>query len=173
MRRPGDKYYTPEWAVDQLLAEIKLEGVVLEPFSGTGQISRAIAVLGHEVITNDINLQDPTHHHLDLYYPNNWNELPNPSWVITNPPFILVDRVIPLAYQKASIGLATLLRLSFLEPTYGRQDFLVQHPPTMIIVLPRISFTGDGKTDSVTTAWFVWLKSQPWAAQRIKIVPKL
>jgi hypothetical protein len=48
-----------------------------------------------------------------------------------------------------------LLRLSYLEPCNNRAEFLSVNPPSLI-VLPRISFTGDGKTDNVTCAWFVW-----------------
>jgi hypothetical protein len=51
-----------------------------------------------------------------------------------------------------------LLRLSYLEPTEDRGAWLNSHPPTDLIVLPRISFTGNGKTDSVTCAWIVWRK---------------
>jgi hypothetical protein len=51
---------------------------------------------------------------------------------------------------------AMLLRLSFLEPTRERGPWLAKNPPDLVIVLPRISFTGDGKTDSVTCAWMIW-----------------
>jgi hypothetical protein len=51
-----------------------------------------------------------------------------------------------------------LLRLSFLEPTRERGPWLAANPPDLVIVLPRISFTGDGKTDSVTCAWMIWDK---------------
>ena len=40
-----------------------------------------------------------------------------------------------------------------------RGAWLNEHPPTTLIVLPRISFTGNGKTDSVTCAWMVWEKN--------------
>lgn len=50
-----------------------------------------------------------------------------------------------------------LLRVSFLEPCNDRAEFLAAHPPRLF-VLPRISFTGDGKTDNVTCAWYVWDK---------------
>ena len=52
--------------------------------------------------------------------------------------------------------MAFLLRLSFLEPTLTRREFLRANPPKRVIVLPRISFTGDGRTDSVTCAWLIW-----------------
>jgi hypothetical protein len=56
-------------------------------------------------------------------------------------------------------SVAALLRLSFLEPTRERGPWLAANPPDLVIVLPRISFTGDGKTDSVTCAWMIWDKT--------------
>jgi len=56
---------------------------------------------------------------------------------------------------------AMLLRLSFLEPTAKvnpRGPWLAECPPSRLIVLPRCSYTGDGRTDSVTTAWMIWLR---------------
>jgi hypothetical protein len=34
----------------------------------------------------------------------------------------------------------------------------MEHSLSKLIVLPRISFTGNGKTDSVTCGWFIWIK---------------
>jgi hypothetical protein len=56
--------------------------------------------------------------------------------------------------------------MSYLEPVENRGVWLNEHPPTTLIVLPRISFTGDGKTDNVTCAWMVWRKD-PTALHRI------
>jgi len=50
------------------------------------------------------------------------------------------------------------LRLSYLEPCQNRAQWLADHPLTKLIVLPRISFNGSGKTDSCTTAWMIWDK---------------
>ncbi len=47
---------------------------------------------------------------------------------------------------------------SVLEPCEGRGAWLAAHPPQALIVLPRMSFTGEGKTDSVTCAWVVWAR---------------
>ena len=64
-----------------------------------------------------------------------------------------------------------LLRLSYAEPCLNRAEWLKAHPISHLIVLPRISFTGNGKTDNVTCAWFVWDKLRP-GHQRITIVTK-
>jgi hypothetical protein len=61
------------------------------------------------------------------------------------------------------------LRLSYLEPVRNRGAWLAAHPPTGLIVLPRISFTGDGQTDTVTCAWMVWDKL---ARGTIRVIPR-
>ena len=55
---------------------------------------------------------------------------------------------------------ATAHLLSNLEPCANRGHWLEQHQDRMsILFLPkRVSFTGDGQTDSVATAWFLWGK---------------
>lgn len=75
--------------------------------------------------------------------------------IVTNPPFNEANRIVP-AFVRAGHRCAFLLRLSWLEPTGDRQDFLAENPPSGLIVLPRYSFTGDGKTDSATAAWMLW-----------------
>jgi len=65
------------------------------------------------------------------------------------------------AFMLEDGGLAFLLRLSWLEPTAARQDFLNQYPPKRLIVLPRHDFRGSGQTDSVTSAWMVWGHVEP------------
>lgn len=64
--------------------------------------------------------------------------------------------------QIARKGLCLLDRLTFLEPTRKRQDFLESSALTNLKILsPRPSFRADGKQskDSVTSAWFVFRKA--------------
>jgi hypothetical protein len=50
-----------------------------------------------------------------------------------------------------------LLRLSWLEPTANRKEFLAYYPPDLLIVLPRTRYNPNSRSvDSVTTAWMVW-----------------
>jgi hypothetical protein len=81
------------------------------------------------------------------------------QWTVTNPPFNKAIEILQYAFKYSTHGVAFFMRLSFLEPTKDRTPFLLAHPPTQIIVMPRVSFTGDGKTDSVTCAWFIWEKT--------------
>jgi tRNA1(Val) A37 N6-methylase TrmN6 len=162
-RFKNDAYFTPSSAVLALKRTVYIpqpaNSIVLEPCAGMG----AIAAHFPNALTNDIDPAMATDYHADA---RTW--FPHPSmngdvsWVITNPPFnqaetMLADQWLPRMWNgEITNGIALLLRLTFLEPTKSRGKLLKEHPPTSLIVLPRHSFTGDGKTDSVTCAWFVW-----------------
>lgn len=71
-----------------------------------------------------------------------------------NPPF---RHAIDFIHQSLRLArwTALLLRLDFLAGA-ERQTFMREHPPDVYVVPDRISFTGDGGTDSTEHAWFVW-----------------
>lgn len=181
-RRANDFYPTPEFATHELLNEVDISGSVLEPCAGDGAISRVL----------DRNLETRQAGYLyasdivgntflsfcgDATKRETWETIQGAmfndkiDWVVTNPPFNRAAEIIPLAFEFAEYGIAMLLRLSFLEPTEDRGTWLNNNPPTRMIVLPRISFTGDGKTDSVTCAWMVWEKNKTGTI-RIAVNPK-
>lgn len=162
-RRNLDQYFTPAHATHELQRRVRIEGSVLECCSGDGGISKALVLqTGEPIITNDIDDALAADFHFDATKPDEW--LVKTDWIVSNPPFNCAPQIIPLAYVNAAVGIAMLLRLSYLEPCESRVvasrrgKWLQQHPPTQLIVLPRISFTGNGKTDNVTCAWFVWDK---------------
>lgn len=170
MRHHLDYYKTPRFAVDSLLYYVSLnEQSVLDCCSGNGEISDILKEKGIRTMTNDMDWSKNADFHFQAGIPASWPD-EQFDFVITNPPFSSAYPITTTAYTKARIGIAMLLRLSFLEPTYDRQDWLDRNPPNLLIVLPRISFTGDGKTDSVTVAWMVWNKLD--SNQRIAIIKK-
>lgn len=178
MRRNLDAYYTPDWATRELLnitygLGLNEDDAILEPCSGDGAIAKVLRETVKNVWKNDIDEGMWATYHRDATDPLFWQECAtNMDWIISNPPFSLAHSIVSQAVAaKPRWGVAMLLRLSFLEPTYERGDWLEQNPPSTIIVLPRISFTGDGKTDSVTTAWFIWYTRDSYA-QSIHIVSK-
>ena len=176
-RRHLDAYYTPVGATAELLNHISVKDTwVLECCNGAGDITRMLLPEAAVIKTNDIDPNLEADFHLDASEPRNWGGgwPTGAHWVISNPPFNKAPQIIPLAYDYASIGIAMLLRLSYLEPCFTRKSnraqWLSEHPPTKLIVLPRISFTGDGKTDNVTCAWMVWIKGE--TRQEIKVIPR-
>jgi hypothetical protein len=78
--------------------------------------------------------------------------------VITNPPFYLAKEIIEKALAEVNRGgyVIMLLRLNFLGSN-GRLAFWQKHPAKKIYVHHRrMSFTANGKTDSIEYAHFVW-----------------
>jgi hypothetical protein len=153
-------------------------GDILECCSGQNDITQELVIHNshrgyvNRVKTNDIDPTMPSDEHWDASSSLEWSQLPfRHDWVISNPPFNVAGPIVQAAFSHAIDGIAMLLRLSFLEPCKGRAEFLAQHPPSAMIVLPRISFTGDGKTDNVTCAWLIWLKSKE-AEQPIIVATK-
>lgn len=160
MRRKNDFYPTPEFATETLLRHVPIAGTIFEPCVGDHAIARILERRG-KVITNDIDPSHDSWFQLDAAAPKSWTDhfhSLRSDWVVTNPPFNQAAHIVPLAYEHAREGAAMLLRLSYLEPVENRGTWLNEHPPTILIVLPRISFTGDGKTDNVTCAWMIWDK---------------
>ncbi|MEG4286274.1 hypothetical protein QUB68_24395 [Microcoleus sp. A006_D1] len=167
MRKANDFYPTESAVTKQLLKRVSIAGTVLEPCAGNGAIASVIDK--HEgidvVYTNDINPAWICHCHADATKPEiwrGWQEANQCDWVVTNPPFNQAALILPLAYEAATVGVAFLLRLSYLEPAGNRGEWLRSHKTklTNLIILgqPRPSFTGNGKTDSCTVAWMVWRK---------------
>ena len=163
MRRPHDQYCTPASACDVL----KEQGDgwmhcnrLLEPCAGQEDIVNAFP----ERIwyTCDIDPAMNARFTWDMTIEREWlgfngNAHTGSFAAISNPPFNCAFQIIQNAVKYCN-KTAMLLRLSFLEPTRDRGPWLAANPPDLIIVLPRISFTGDGKTDSVTCAWMIWDK---------------
>lgn len=171
-RRPRDAYFTPMHAV-QALRQVEGEALsgqeLVDPCCGDGRMAEVFAPHFAYLTLNDIEPRieqgrlsamrqagpkavivkrfDAT-----LPIPGLWVAC---DWVVTNPPWKWASVIAQHAIAEARSGVALLLRLSFLEATQERQ-WLKRNPPRSVIVLPRISFDGTGRTDSVCPAWFLW-----------------
>lgn len=148
-RRVLDAYYTGREAVASLRSRVLISGTVLEPCHGKGAITRCFPDCS--VVTNDI---DPACF-ADTCVDARVLTANGVDWTVTNPPFSDAFEILQ-NFHRQRHRIAMLLRLSFLEPTVERAAWLAQNPPSGIIVLPRYSYTGNGKTDSVTSAWLLW-----------------
>ncbi|WP_275233468.1 hypothetical protein [Staphylococcus aureus] len=163
-----DQYYTEEAITAVLLKQkfVGISGTVIEPCQGNGAITNVLRGFPPvtNVVTNDI--EPGGHYQGDAGDPGAAVWQHPCDWVVTNPPFLDAPRILPIALERAHIGVAVLLRLSYLEPTQNRGDWLADHADQMVrlIVLgqPRPSFTNDGRHDNVTTAWYIWRKNFSW-----------
>lgn len=170
-RRPFDFYETPKWQTAALRKRIHITGRVFECCVG----DRSIADEFKDCIlaTNDVDHNRQADFHLDARLAASWSQFLPADWVVTNPPFNAALEILKHAEHHAAVGVVMLLRLSFLEPTEARTEWLSNHPPLQQMVLPRWSYKGNGSTDSVTTAWFVWVRDRARLidARPIIIVP--
>ena len=160
-RRKNDYYPTASKLTLELINRIPLDRkTILEPCAGQNHIVDVLNTIPYaKVVGADIDPEMPTAKLLGKTYDARYSEVYekfNPDWVVTNPPFNQAFEILRMAYEHSKVGVALLLRLSFLEPTFERGEWLANHPPNTLIVLPRYSFTEDGNTDSVTCAWMVW-----------------
>ncbi len=185
MRKGLENYPTASSLASQLLALLASYGyfhtfrLVFEPCAGSGQLARPMRNVFSEVFTNDIDKRYGSDYTFDAIDSSKWRNVPRTEWVITNPPFSVALPIIKTALVHATVGVAMLLRLTYLEPTsakskrslYPRSKFWEANSDSLRFIMPigspRPSFTADGKKDSVTTAWYVWDKGWSWKQEGI------
>lgn len=162
---------------------------ILEPSVGEGHIIRELeARFGQPVatlrnmlpapayFTNDLDRRHEAMTHYDATEHGFWDIYTQadtrPDWVITNPPFNAAFEIIRQAVATASVGVAMLLRVTWLEPPKSpehraKAEWLAANPPKWELVMERTSFDGAGQ-DSAPCAWFVW---SPYLTPRIEVIP--
>lgn len=95
-----------------------------------------------------------------------------PDTIITNPPFMLAREIIEKALNDVAENgfVIMLLRLNFFGGKL-RKDLWDKHMPKYCFVHHRrMSFTDDGKTDSIEYAHFVWQKGYNPEFTYIKVI---
>ena len=85
---------------------------------------------------------------------------PKPNIIITNPPFFLAQEIIEKALEDVADGgyVVMLLRLNFFGSKARKPFWDKQMPTRAYIHNRRLSFTDDGKTDSIEYMHAVWQK---------------
>lgn len=161
VRSEGDFYETPAFQTRSLLTfhPVIRGSTVLECCSGRDAITRVLrAEAGCTVHTNDIDPRHPAETHFDATNGNYWmHHAPAIDWVVTNLPFNIAIKILPLALMHARLGVATVLLKSFDEPTEDRGEWLHAYPWTRKICQPRHSYRGTG-SPSMASDWFIWEK---------------
>lgn len=168
MRRANDFYPTPAWATEHMIFTVPfLINQALEPCCGACDIVQILRNRRSAVFTCDIDPQHSPDLVADMTRRDSWDKTVEaiggrPEFVVTNPPFNAAHSILPLALEYCTVGVIALLRISYSEPCENRARWLWENQDRQsILYLPRrVSFTGDGATDNVATAWFIWGKQE-------------
>lgn len=172
-RHKNDYYVTPIEKVSEFLKEFrKLEPEVfegnklfLDPSAGgddTHPMSYPEAlklegVDGEKIMTIDVredSLAEVGGNYLEIEL----NKVPDV--IITNPPFNVAREIIEKALEDAADGgfVIMLVRLNFFGSKKRRDMWETMLPKYTFVHSRRISFTEDGKTDSIEYQHLVWQK---------------
>ena len=179
-----DYYITPQKEIEKFLlafAEIQdLSDIrhILDPCCGGDKrnepsyptVLRKLKI-GNIISTIDIR-SDSRADIIGNYLFNRDVESQRYDMIITNPPFNYALPIIRKALNDVVDGglVIMLLRLNFLG-SKTRRMFFERFMPRDIFVHPaRISFTPDGKTDSIEHAHFVWCKNEKCRYSRLFIL---
>lgn len=185
-RTATDDYPTPRRAVAALLAVYRAElqraakdGTFLEPAAGAGElldhVDRAISPKRWEAIDirrpraldeagTRIGFQPEKGDFLERAAPKK-----KAAACVMNPPYSLAEAFVRKALAEAEIVFA-LLPITFLA-SLERSELLDEHPPRVCVLPERPSFSGDGATDAMDYAWFVWGDRRPATWVRLPVPP--
>lgn len=184
-RDAADDFPTPSWPTRALwrralpeLGDLLRGSILWEPCAGRLTMARPLAESGAIVFTSDL---------LDYGAPldrvGRFQDLVPAQvaggavdWIVTNPPFVQADEMWLHAWEHARVGVAFLLRLSWLEGG-GRWERIF-YPGRMTFVcpfserVPMVKGRLDRKASTATAyAWFVGLKADPRPYPQVRHVP--
>lgn len=119
------------------------------------------AAPGWKVTTLDIR-EDSLAEYTGDYLQVSERDIAPPDMAITNPPFNLALQIIQHALEHVRPGglVIMLLRLNFFGSKERSQFFHKQLPVAVYVHPRRMSFSENGKTDSIEYAHFVWQRGQ-------------
>ncbi|MFM6723626.1 MAG: hypothetical protein ACKPJF_04080 [Dolichospermum sp.] len=164
-RHDFDRYDSPHWFVTHLPNYVRLEVIVGEPCKGGGNISNLLPYFDQvsHCWTNDLDPNVDADFNFDAADPKSWDKFPETDWIITNPPFNAALPILQNSLNHARLGVVFFLRLSFVEPTLERGQWLFENPRYLDLIYPRFKFRKgkDGKswqTDSMPMMAAVWCK---------------
>lgn len=124
-----DYFGTPPWATRALLERLKLSrsSVLWDPACGRGFMTRPMLDYVDNVFGSD--LQDLGFGDvLDFLEPG--TDCRCSDWIITNPPFKHADEFVLRALERATAGVAVLVRTAFAEGRGRYERLFKDNPPT-------------------------------------------
>ena len=164
-----DFFPTPPWATraflhEVLQAEFAAFGLnsVWEPAAGAGHMAEVLGEVFPRVHRSDV-ADYGTGHAVGSFIGQGPDVIaPVPvEWIITNPPFNLAVDFAERALREASVGVALLLRTSWMEGGERYERLFRDRPPRFVAQycerVPMVAGRWDPAAASATSyAWFVW-----------------
>ncbi len=157
-----DYFPTPPWATRVLLEYVipAADGDCLEPACGEGHMARPLAERFEFVAASDVH--DYGFGEVRDFLATLWTPEPEPcDWIITNPPFKRAEDFALRALKQAQVGVALLVRTSFLEGVGRYQRIFDPYPPSVVaqfterVVLHKGRLSEKGST-ATAYCWIVW-----------------
>lgn len=182
-RHVSDYYVTPVHKIREFVDEFlkyeptALNGIVLDPCAGgllgVDTMSYPVALANYGV--KDIRTMDIREDSLAEWKGVDYLTTKlgyTPVMIITNPPFLLAREIVEKALEDVGEGgfVVMLQRLNFFGGK-KRKDLWDAHMPKYTFVHSRrMSFTSDGKTDSIEYAHYVWQKGHDSKFTQLKVI---
>lgn len=183
-RHKSDYYVTPINSIEKFLVEFsKYEpsafsgGVILDPSAGGDEFNlmsypAAIHnIFNREVKTIDLR-EDSRADYIGNFLDVDLNY--KPKVIITNPPFNIAESMIRKSFKviEEDGWIIMLLRLNYFE-SKQRFDGLwkdIGLPKYTFVYHNRLSFTSDGKSDSIAHCHMVWKKGERVDFTKLKVI---
>lgn len=154
-RERDDFYPTPAWATEALLDRERFEGPVWEPACGDGAMSEVVKARGYDVVSTD--LVDRAYGTPRVDFLMETQALaPN---IMTNPPYKYAAAFAQKALELATLKVAFLCRVQFLESAERRVIFDKRPPARVYVFTERLTMWRNGvkASESSGTNCFVWV----------------
>jgi len=169
-----DDFPTPPWATRALCEYVlgdQRDSSCWEPACNRGYMAKPLKEYFKSVHASDVHDYgwEGQERVVDFLFPG--SEPPHIAakgvdWIITNPPFRLAEQFIKRGLGLANVGVAVLVRTSFLEGVGRYEDLFSKTPPDTIAQfverVPMIKGRHDPRASTATSyAWLVWGLDEP------------
>lgn len=184
-----DFFPTPPWATRAFCEHMmpvlrrwpdRFKGTVCDPACGEGHMAAVLGEYWDEA--RGVDIHDYGFGQVGDFTHPDWQRqvgFDAPSWIITNPPFNRAAEFVELALQRATRGVAVLLRGSFEEGEERFERLFNRRPPQLMgvhverVPMHRGRWVING-TSATAYKWFAWLVTPPhdWEHCRTIWIPK-
>lgn len=172
----SDYYVTPQSCIKEFIDAWGIkQGKYLDPCAGGDEkhpmsYPTVLKTYGIDVVTTDIresSLAEVKEDYLFLDTAEEYFDV-----IITNPPFNIAEQIIEKALKDVKHGgyVIMLLRLNFFGSKSRFPMWQKQLPVEAYVHHRRMSFTDDGKTDSIEYMHCVWQKGTTPEFTKLKVI---